>query len=149
MHFRRLWNGMFDRHWAEIIVMQFTSYSLPVHQLVTVPRDFNPVPYCQPSSPTPMEYATSASLEWHVWPGRRSIYYKCNDTLEFELTYYDVAIQHISHYDTLLSGLCWLKMRISIVHIIFQNTKFTQYLNKSKHMFTQKCNKLFVKIRSQ
>ena len=30
--------------------------------------------YCQPSSPTPMEYATSASLEWHVWPGRRSIY---------------------------------------------------------------------------
>ena len=32
------------------------------------------VPYCQPSPPTPMEYATSASLEWHVWPGRRSIY---------------------------------------------------------------------------
>ena len=32
------------------------------------------LPYCQPSPPTPMEYATSASLEWHVWPGRRSIY---------------------------------------------------------------------------
>ena len=32
------------------------------------------VPYCQPSPPTPMEYATSTSLEWHVWPGRRSIY---------------------------------------------------------------------------
>ena len=32
------------------------------------------VPYCQPSPPTPMEYATYASLEWHVWPGRRSIY---------------------------------------------------------------------------
>ena len=32
------------------------------------------VPYCQPRPPTPMEYATSASLEWHVWPGRRSIY---------------------------------------------------------------------------
>ena len=32
------------------------------------------VPYCQPSPPTPMEYATSVSLEWHVWPGRRSIY---------------------------------------------------------------------------
>ena len=32
------------------------------------------VPYCQPSPPTPMEYATSPSLEWHVWPGRRSIY---------------------------------------------------------------------------
>ena len=28
------------------------------------------VPYCQPSPPTPMEYATSASSEWHVWPGQ-------------------------------------------------------------------------------
>ena len=32
------------------------------------------VPYCQPSPPKPMEYATSASLEWHVWPGQRTIY---------------------------------------------------------------------------
>ena len=60
MHFRRLWNGMFDRHRAEITVMQFTGPSLPVHQFVAVPWDFNPVPYCQPSSPTPMECATSA-----------------------------------------------------------------------------------------
>ena len=60
MHFRRLWNGMFDRHRAEITVMQFTGHCLLVHQFVTVPWDFNPVPYCQPSSPTPMEYATSA-----------------------------------------------------------------------------------------
>ena len=37
MHFRRLWNGMFDRHRAEITVMQFTGHSLPVHQFVTVP----------------------------------------------------------------------------------------------------------------
>ena len=72
MLFRRLWNGMFDRHREEITVMQFTGHSL---QFVTVPWDFNPVSYCQPSSPTPMEYATSASLEWHVWPGGRSIYY--------------------------------------------------------------------------
>ena len=69
-----LWNGMFDRHRAEITVMQFTGHSLPVHQFVTVPWDFNPVPYCQPCSPTPMEYALTPSLEWHVWPGRRSIY---------------------------------------------------------------------------
>ena len=48
--------------------------SLPVHQSMSVPWDFNPVPHRQPSSPTPMEHATSASLEWHVWPVRRSIY---------------------------------------------------------------------------
>ena len=63
MNFRHLWNGMFDRHRAEITAMQFTGHSL------------NPVPYCQPSSPTPMEYPLPASLEWHVWPGRRSVYY--------------------------------------------------------------------------
>ena len=74
MHFRRLWNGMFDRHRAEITVMQFTGHSLPVDQFVTVPWDFNPVPYCQPSSPTPMEYALPPSLEWHVRRGQRSIY---------------------------------------------------------------------------
>ena len=33
------------------------------------------VPYCQPDSPTPIEYALPPSLEWHVWWGRRSIYY--------------------------------------------------------------------------
>ena len=32
------------------------------------------VPFCQPSSPTPMEYALPPSLESHVWSGRRSIY---------------------------------------------------------------------------
>ena len=74
MHFRRLWNSMFDRHRAEIIVMQFTGDSLPVHQFVTVLWDFNPVPYYQPSSPTSTEYALPPSLEWHVWPSRRSIY---------------------------------------------------------------------------
>ena len=74
MHFRRLWNGMFDLHRAEISVMQFTGHSLTVHQFVTVPWAFNPVPYCQPSSPTPMEYALQPSLEWHVWRGWRSIY---------------------------------------------------------------------------
>ena len=45
---------------AEITVMQFTGHSLLVHQFVTVPWDFNPVPYYHPSSPTPMEYAISA-----------------------------------------------------------------------------------------
>ena len=57
---------MGDRHQAEITVMQFTGHSLPVHQSMTVLLDFTSVPYHQPNSPTPMEYATSASLEWHV-----------------------------------------------------------------------------------
>ena len=35
-----LWNGMFDRHQAEITVMQSTGHSLPVHQSMTVPCDF-------------------------------------------------------------------------------------------------------------
>ena len=47
----RIWIGMFDRHQAEITVMQFTGHLLPVHQSVTVPWDFSPVP----SSPMPME----------------------------------------------------------------------------------------------
>ena len=70
-HFRCPWNGMFDCHRAEINAMQFTGHSLPVHQFVAVPRDFNHVPYCQPSSPTPIEYALPPSLEWRC---RRSIY---------------------------------------------------------------------------
>ena len=48
---------MFVRHLAEITVMQFTGHSLPVHQSISVPWDFNPVPHRQASSPTPMEYA--------------------------------------------------------------------------------------------
>ena len=35
-----LWNGMFDRHQAEITVMQFTGHCLPVHQSMSVPWDF-------------------------------------------------------------------------------------------------------------
>ena len=35
-----LWNRMFDRHQAEITVMQFTGHSLPVHQSMGVPWEF-------------------------------------------------------------------------------------------------------------
>ena len=45
------WNGMFDRHQAEITVMQFTGHSLPVHHSVAAQRDLHLVPYYQPSSP--------------------------------------------------------------------------------------------------
>ena len=77
------WIGTFDRHQAEITVMQFTGHSLPVHQSMSVSwaftlshivsqarlRDFFPQ--------LPSECVTSFScitLEWHVWPGRRSKY---------------------------------------------------------------------------
>ena len=35
-----LWHRMFDRHQAEITVMQFTGNSLPVHQSMSVPWEF-------------------------------------------------------------------------------------------------------------
>ena len=71
-----LWNGMFDRHHAEITVMQFTGHSLPVHQSMSVPWEFLPCPI----SSTKPAYAISPhncqciTLEWQVWPGRRSKY---------------------------------------------------------------------------
>ena len=43
---------MFDRHQAEITVMQFTGHSLPVHQSMSVPWDFYLVPFFQPRLPT-------------------------------------------------------------------------------------------------
>ena len=35
-----LWNRMFNRHQAEITIMQFTGHSLPVHQSMRVSWDF-------------------------------------------------------------------------------------------------------------
>ena len=79
-----LWNGMFDRHQAEIAVMQFTSHSLPVHQSMSIPWDFLPCPissakpaYAISFDYWPLECVTSFRriiLEWHVCPGRRSKY---------------------------------------------------------------------------
>ena len=46
-----LWNGMIDRHPAEITVMQFTGHSLPAHQSMSVPWEFfYLVPFHQPIS---------------------------------------------------------------------------------------------------
>ena len=39
-----LWNGMFDRHQAEITVMQFRGHSFPVYQSMSVSWDFLPCP---------------------------------------------------------------------------------------------------------
>ena len=74
-----LWNGMFDRHQAEITVMQFTGHSLPVHQSMSVPWDFfYLVPFHQPNPPTRslsitghwnMSFPSGASL-WNGMFGR-------------------------------------------------------------------------------
>ena len=58
-----LWNGMFDRHQAEITVMQFTGHSLPVHQSMSVPWDFLP----RPISSAKQAYAISShNCYWNV-----------------------------------------------------------------------------------
>ena len=79
-----LWNGMFDRHEAEITVMQFTGHSLPMHKSMSLPWDFLPCLISSAKSAhvisfdyLPLECVTSfrrITLEWHVWPGRRSKY---------------------------------------------------------------------------
>ena len=73
-HFCHLWNGMCDRHRAEITVMQFRGHSLPVHHFVAARWDLHLVPYCQPSSPERFlsitghwDVSLPLSLEWHVW----------------------------------------------------------------------------------
>ena len=43
-----LWNRMFNRHQAEITVMQFSGHSLPVHHSVVAQWDLHLVPYYQP-----------------------------------------------------------------------------------------------------
>ena len=43
-----LWNRMFNRHQAEITVMQFRGHSLPVHHSVVEQWDLHLVPYYQP-----------------------------------------------------------------------------------------------------
>ena len=56
------WNGMFDRHQAEITVMQFSGHSLPVHQSMSVPWDFYLVPFRQPSPPTRFPLITAIGM---------------------------------------------------------------------------------------
>ena len=58
-----LWNGMFDRHLAEITVMQFRGHSLPVYQSMSVPWDFLPCPI----SSAKHAYAISShNCHWNV-----------------------------------------------------------------------------------
>ena len=59
-HPLNLWNGMFDRHQAEITVMQFRGHSLPVHQSMSVSWDFYLVPFHQPIS--------AYAISFDYWP---------------------------------------------------------------------------------
>ena len=82
-----LWIQMFNCHQAEITVMQFTGHSLPVHQSMSVPREFfSSLHFISqfPSTRFPLITANRMChilsvhhLEWHFRPGRRSNYYKC------------------------------------------------------------------------
>ena len=54
-----LWNGMIDRHPAEITVMLFTGHSLPVHQSMSVSWAF----------PCPISSAKSThAISFDYWP---------------------------------------------------------------------------------
>ena len=58
-----IWNGMFDRHQAEITVMQFRGHSLPVYQSMSVSWDFLPCPI----SSAKHAYAISShNCHWNV-----------------------------------------------------------------------------------
>ena len=76
-----LWNRMFNRHQAEIIVMQFTGHSLPVHQSMSVPWEFfSSSHFISQFPPTRFPLITAIRmchlipvhhLEWHFGPGQK------------------------------------------------------------------------------
>ena len=76
-----LWNRMFDRHQAEITVMQFTGHSLPVHQSMSVPWEFfSSSHFISQFPPTRFPLLTAIGmchflpvhqLECHFGPGQR------------------------------------------------------------------------------
>ena len=79
-----LWNRMFNRHQAEITVMQFRGHSLPVRQSMRVSWDFfTSSHFISQFPPTRFPLITAIRmchflpvhhLEWHFGPGRRSKY---------------------------------------------------------------------------
>ena len=79
-----LWNRMFNRHQAEITVMQFRGHSLPVRQSMRVSWDFFSLShFVSQFPPTRFPLLTAIGmchflpvhhLEWHFGPGWRSKY---------------------------------------------------------------------------
>ena len=76
-----LWNRMFDRHQAEITVMQFLGHSLPVHQSMSVPWEFfSSSHFISQFPPTRFPLLTAIGmchfllvhhLEWYFGPGQK------------------------------------------------------------------------------
>ena len=79
-----LWNRMFNRHQAEITVMQFRGHSFQVHQSMSVPwKFFSSSHFISQFPPTRFPLINAIGmchflpvhhLEWHFGPGRRSKY---------------------------------------------------------------------------
>ena len=64
-----LWNRMFDRHQAEITVMQFTGHSLQVHQSMSVPWEFFFTSSHFVSQFPPMRFPLITAIRmWHLLP---------------------------------------------------------------------------------
>ena len=63
------WNGMFDRHQAEITVMQFRGHSLPVYQSMSVSWDFLPCPISS------AKHAHAISFDY--WPLECDTFFRC------------------------------------------------------------------------
>ena len=123
-------------------VMQFTGHSFPVYQSVSVPWDFNPVPYCQPDSPMPMEYSLPPSLEWHVWRGRRSIYYTGSDGNQGILHVFqsssitkasDCLVSYSGHL--LVGGRSFYKEKKNLNHTFFFKLSLIYHTKQDKNYF--------------
>ena len=76
-----LWNRMFNRHQAEITVMQFRGHSLPVHHSIVYHGNFfSSSHFISQFPPTRFPLITAIRmyrflpvhhLEWHFWPGQK------------------------------------------------------------------------------
>ena len=78
-HFRFPWNGLCDRHRAEITVMQFRGHALPVRQSI-MGFCFTSSHFISQFPPTRFPLTTAIRmchfllvhhLEWHFWPGQK------------------------------------------------------------------------------
>ena len=76
-----LWNRMFNRHQAEITVMQFRGHSLPVRESMRVSWDiftsshfisqFPPMRFPLITAIRMYHFLPVHHLEWHFWPGQK------------------------------------------------------------------------------